>query len=411
MLNEKQKLEEIIKLGDYMAHINDIDVLMEKILTEARKLVNADAGSIYQCENGMLLFTYSQNDTKQKKLPPGKKLVYNTFKMPINESSISGYVAVSGEILNIEDAYKIGDDVPYGFQKDFDIKTKYKTTSMLTIPLKTSTNKTVGVLQLLNAQDENNNVTTFKDNDIPIIKHFANNAAVALEKAALTRTLILRMISMAELRDPKETGAHVNRVGAFSAELYEAWAKKHNLTEYEITHNKDTIRIAAMLHDVGKVAISDTILKKPGKFTDEEYAIMKQHPYLGARLFSERQSELDEMSFDICLNHHERWDGFGYPGHIDIVTGLALPGFAKENGQPRGKKGEETTLAARIVGICDVYDALSCRRVYKSAWTQEDVVNELKKSAGTQFDSELIEIFVEIIEVIQSILQKYPDTE
>jgi response regulator RpfG family c-di-GMP phosphodiesterase len=409
MLNEKRKLEEIIKLGNLMTQINDIDILMERILTEARVLVNADAGSIYKCDNDLLHFSYSQNDTQQRKLPPGRKLVYNTFSMPINTTSIAGYVATSGEVLNIDDAYKLNDRYPFRFKKDYDVKTNYKTTSMLTIPLKTSSNKIVGVLQLINAQNESNHVVPFKSDDIPLIKHFANNAAVALERAEMTRTIILRMIKMAELRDPKETGAHVNRVGAFSAELYEAWAKKYQIAETELQHKKDIIRIAAMLHDVGKVATPDSILKKPGKLTDEEFAIMKKHPFMGARLFSEKQSELDIISQEIALNHHERWDGFGYPGHIDLQTGLPLPGFEKGNGQAVGKKEEESPLWARIVSITDVYDALSCRRSYKSAWSQDDVLAELQKCAGSQFDPELVELFMGITDIIQSIRLKYPD--
>jgi HD-GYP domain-containing protein (c-di-GMP phosphodiesterase class II) len=409
MLNENQKLEEIIKLGNLMTQIKDIDILMERILKEARTLVNADAGSIYKCDNGELLFSYTQNDTHQKKLPAGKKLIYNTFSIPVNKSSIAGYVAVSGEILNLDDAYKLDDRYPFRFRKDIDQQTDYKTTSMLTIPLITSSGKTVGVLQLINAQDEKGNVIPFNKPDIPLIKHFANNAAVALERAEMTRTIILRMIRMAELRDPKETGAHVNRVGAFSAELYEEWAKRHQIPENELQHVKDLIRIAAMLHDVGKVATPDAILKKPGKLTDEEYKIMKLHPYMGAKLFADNQSELDIMSQEIALNHHERWDGFGYPGHIDLPLGIPLPGKDKGNGQAIGKREEESPLWARIVAIADVYDALSCRRSYKEPWTQEDVLNELQRSAGSQFDPELINLFLGITDLIQAIRQKYPD--
>ena len=411
MMNEKQKFEEIIKLGNLMTQINDIDILMERILTEARNFVNADAGSIYKCEDDILHFSYAQNDTQQKKLPKGKKLVYRTFSMPINKKSIAGYVAETGEILNIKDAYNLEEGYPFKFNKNVDKQTNYKTTSMLTFPLKTSSSKIVGVLQLLNAQNQKKKVIPFDPEDIPLIKHFANNAAVALERAQMTRAIILRMIRMAELRDPKETGAHVNRVGAYSAELYEAWAKKRNVNQNEMHHKKDIIRIAAMLHDVGKVAIPDAILKKPGRLDDEERSVMQQHPYLGAKLFTDKQSELDIMSQEIAFCHHERWDGKGYPGYVDIFSGKALPDYAAENGKAIGKKGEEIPLWARIVAISDVYDALSSKRSYKSAWTQEDVLRELKKSGGTQFDPELTELFLEIIDVIQSIRQKYPDED
>jgi HD-GYP domain-containing protein (c-di-GMP phosphodiesterase class II) len=411
MPEEKNKLEEIIKLGNLMTQIKDVDILMERILTEARALVNADAGSIYKYDEGMLHFTYTQNATQQSKLPAGKKLVYNTFSMPINRSSIAGYVADTGEVLNIEDAYRIDEKYPFRFNKEIDLQTNYKTTSMLTVPLITSSGNIVGVLQLLNALNNEGRAVPFRTSDIPLIKHFANNAAVALERAGMTRAIILRMIRMAELRDPKETGAHVNRVGAFSAELYEAWAKKHQIPEKEMHYNKDLLRISAMLHDVGKVATPDSILKKPGKLTDEEFVIMKQHPLTGAQLFSDKQSDMDMMSQEIALNHHERWDGFGYPGKIDIETGLPLPGCEKGNGQACGKKGEETPLWARIVAVTDVYDALSCRRSYKEPWTQDDVLTELQRCSGSQFDPELIELFIGITDIIQSIRKKYPDED
>lgn len=411
MLTEKQKLEEIIKLGNLMTQIKDIDILMETILTEAKNFTQADAGSIYRCEDDILHFNYTQNNTLLKRLEPGKKLIYSTFKMPINSKSIAGYVAETGRILNIPDVYYLPSDVPYSFNKDFDITSNYKTTSMLTIPLKTNGDRIVGVLQLINAQDDEGNVIAFDSEDIPLVQHFANNAAVALERAEMTRAIILRMIKVAELRDPKETGAHANRVGAYSAEIYEAWATKHEVEPLVMKRNKDTIRIAAMLHDIGKVAIPDAILKKPAKLTDEEYAVMKTHPCAGARLFMNKQSDLDIMSQEIALNHHERWDGFGYPGHVDFETGDPIPCYQLESGKVRGKEKDEISLWARIVAISDVYDALSSRRSYKTEWTQEDVVNEMVNQAGKQFDPELIEIFSSIIDVLQSVREKYPDLE
>jgi len=165
-----------------------------------------------------------------------------------------------------------------------------------------------------------------------------------------------------------------------------------------------------MLHDVGKVGISDLILKKPGKLTEDEYSIMKTHSYIGATLFTNQQSELDQMSMDIALGHHERWDSKGYPGYIDMKTGLPIT-EQSDSGKAIGKQPEELSLWARIVAIADVYDALSSRRCYKEPWTQEDVFEELIKSAGTQFDPELIDLFVSIKDLVQSIRQKYPDKE
>jgi HD-GYP domain-containing protein (c-di-GMP phosphodiesterase class II) len=117
------------------------------------------------------------------------------------------------------------------------------------------------------------------------------------------------MIKMAEIRDPKETGPHVNRVAGYATEIYQRYAKKKNLSEQETKRNSDIFKMAAMLHDVGKVGISDLILKKPGRFTDEEYALMKSHTLLGAKLFINKQSEFDDMAAQVALTHHESWDG------------------------------------------------------------------------------------------------------
>jgi len=160
-----------------------------------------------------------------------------------------------------------------------------------------------------------------------------------------------------------------------------------------------------MLHDVGKVAISDTILKKPGKFTPEEYEIMKTHAWQGARLFVNKQSEFDEMAQVVALNHHENWDGTGYPGHIDLETGM--PARVDEQGNAVGKKGSEIPIFGRIVSVADVYDALLSRRVYKEAWDEEDALRELKSLSGTKFDPELIDIFFEILPSIRTISDKY----
>ncbi len=411
MLSEKQKLDTLATLGIDLSRIHDLDMLMEKILSEARRFVNADAGSIYIREEDLLHFTYTQNDTLQQRLAKGEKLVYSTFHMPINEKSIGGYVAATGKPLNLPDVYSIDPSCPYHFSKGFDKKSRYTTQSVLTIPLENQNDDIIGILQIINAQDEAKNVIAFSENDEKMMLHFAGIATVALERAQMTRSILLRMIRMAEMRDPKETGAHVNRVGGYAVELFERWARMRNLSQKEIDKRRDILRMAAMLHDVGKIAVSDLILKKPGRFNEEEYDIMKQHTVMGARLFSDRQSDFDEAAAQVALNHHERWDGDGYPGHVDIKTGKALKGYGDADGRPIGKKNEEIPIYGRIVALADVYDALSSARVYKEAWDESQVLSKIEEEAGRHFDPELVEIFFSSLDILRAVQRRYRDED
>jgi HD-GYP domain-containing protein (c-di-GMP phosphodiesterase class II) len=402
-------LKNLIELDSQLNRTTDLDILLERILFEARKMVHADAGSIYVIENDLLMVKYAQNDSKQKALPPGQKLIYSIFKLKINTKTISGYVASTGKVINLPNVYRIPANAPYSYNPSYDRISEYKSKSMLTIPLRTNTGKTIGVIQMINAVNKKHKIVPFKKSDEILIMHFADNAAIALERAQMIRTIILRMIRMAELRDPKETGKHVNRVAAYSVELYEAWAHKHNLTEKEIDKNRDMLRMAAMLHDVGKVAISDAILKKPARFSEMEYEIMKAHTYLGARLFTDQQSEFDQISKLIALTHHEKWNGEGYPGRIDLNTGK--PKRKTKNRKSKGLKKSEIPLWGRIVAIADVYDALSSKRVYKDEWPEEKVIKELKNLSGKSFDPELINLFLDILPNIKQITKHYTDQE
>ena len=408
-MNEKEKLNEVIQVGYEITQVQDLDILLEHILTKARSFTNADAGSVYIVEGTKLKFQCNQNDTLLKKLAPGKKLIYSTFTVPIDNKTISGYVANNGEMLNIPDVYAIPERAPYSFGVQYDEMSNYRTTSMLTVPLKSNRGTVVGVLQLINAKNDRDEVIPFAPDDEPFIVYFANSAAVAIERAKMTRALLLRMISMAELRDPKETGAHVNRVASYAVEIYETWAAKCGCVGDQISRNRDVLRMAAMLHDVGKVAIADAILKKPARLDEAEYQVMKQHTYLGARLFDDKYSDFDEAAFLVALNHHERWDGEGYPGHINAMTGKVTPGYEDRNGNPRGKRGEEIPPFGRIVAIADVYDALASKRAYKEAWDEDRVLQTMRDGAGTHFDPEMIQAFFDSLDVIKSVASRYPE--
>ncbi|NOR45392.1 MAG: HD domain-containing protein [Candidatus Delongbacteria bacterium] len=387
-MNENKKLKEMIRISSEFSTIKDIDILLERILSEARNMVNADAGTIYTKEDALLHFSHAQNNTLQERLPKGEKLLYKSFSIMIDEYSIAGYVASTGEILNIPDVSKISEDCPYSFDPEFDKKADYKTVSMLAVPLRFETEDIIGVLQIINAKDESGRVIPFSEDDVLFIRHFASTASIAMKNARMTRTLLLRMIHMAELRDPKETGAHVNRVAAYSVEIYERWAVEKGIDRGEIDTNRDLLRMAAMLHDVGKVAISDTILKKPAKLTKDEFEVMKTHTTLGAELFFDKESRFDEVASNIALSHHENWNGTGYPLH---------------------PQKEDISIFGRIVSVADVYDALSSKRVYKDAWKEEDVLAEIRKMSGIKFDPEVVDAFFRSLDVIRALSEKYPD--
>ena len=413
-------LKSLMEIDSKLNEIQDLDILLERILLEARKVVYADAGSIYvkesvENDNGekvdKLTIKYSQNDTLQKELPPGKKLIYSVFSFPITEKTIAGYCALTRNLVNVSDAYNLPPGVPYSFGKNYDQISGYKTTSILTVPLTSAEGRLFGVIQIINAKGDNEEIIPFSRDDEALITHFAHNVTLALQKAQMMRTMILRMIKMAELRDPKETGAHVNRVAGYATEIYDRWADHHGVSPDEKDKNKDTIRIASMLHDAGKVAISDTILKKPAKFTPEEFEEMKKHTVHGSALFDDPQSPLDILARDIAFTHHENWDGTGYPGWVDSVNGTPIKEGEGEDGKALGKKGEEIPLLGRIVSLADVFDALCSRRVYKEPWTESDVLTEVRKLSGTKFDPELVNIFFEIYPAIKQIQELYPEVE
>jgi HD-GYP domain-containing protein (c-di-GMP phosphodiesterase class II) len=403
----------VLQIDSELSKVQDADILLERILLEARRVFNADAGTIYVREGDQLVFKYSQNATLEQRLPPGQKLPYSNLRMPIDDSRLAGYAANNRVPVRIDDAYAIPADKPYGFNPSFDKANNWKTKSILAFPLITSSGNVLGVIQVLNAMNEGGDVVPFTAEDEKIFSHFAASATDALERAFMTRAIILRMNRMAEMRDPKETGAHVNRVAGYAAEIYDRWAFNRGIPEKDRERTKDTLKMAAMLHDVGKVAISDLILKKPARFTPEEYRIMQAHTCFGARLFADPQSDIDIISAEVALRHHENWDGTGYPGLVDIWAEdpASAPLECGPDGAARKLKGEEIPLGGRIVAVADVFDALISKRVYKEPWDSNKVYEEIRSMSGIKFDPEIVQAFFEILPRIEEIRSRYPDQE
>jgi response regulator RpfG family c-di-GMP phosphodiesterase len=156
-----------------------------------------------------------------------------------------------------------------------------------------------------------------------------------------------------------------------------------------------------MLHDVGKVGIPDSILKKPAKLNEEEFDIMRFHTVFGARLFVNSTSDLDAMSGEIALNHHEKWEGGGYPGKIADLHCEAEMG--------ERKRGEEIPLAARITALADVFDALCSRRSYKKEWSDDRILKVVREESGKHFDPEVVDAFLSIFDLITAIRKKFTE--
>ena len=214
------------------------------------------------------------------------------------------------------------------------------------------------------------------------------NRVSALEKKIEARTLELSeanqflinsMALIAEFKD-KETGKHVLRVGQYARILAEVYGLAPEICYL--------IEKAAPLHDLGKIAIPDSILLKPGPLDEAERIIMDSHSKIGADILCSRTSMLVSMASAIALSHHERWDGAGYP------SGLA---------------GESIPVEGRITTIADVFDALTTVRPYKEAWTVNQAVEHLEQGAGHHFDPTLVALFVENLESILKIKDTYSD--
>lgn len=191
--------------------------------------------------------------------------------------------------------------------------------------------------------------------------------------------LILAVSQIIENKS-ENTGQHVKRVSEYTEVLCKCLG----------FNDEDSwkISLAAMMHDVGKLMIPESILEKPGKLTAEEFEIVKKHTQYGKQMLETSPGELFKLSTDIAYNHHEKWDGTGY----------------------RGVKGEDAPICARCVALADVFDALVSRRAYKEPWPPEKAYEEIVSQRGKQFDPAVVDAFVQNFDKFKDIMMRYPDT-
>ena len=202
--------------------------------------------------------------------------------------------------------------------------------------------------------------------------------------------LILVLADMVENRD-KNTGDHVKKTAAYTKLILKEMKKKGIYPDIVDDKYVENVANSTPLHDVGKIKISDTILNKPGKLTDEEFEIMKTHTLHGAKIVENAMAIVPDSDYlnearNIATYHHEKWDGSGYP---------------------KGLKGEEIPLSARVMAVADVFDALVSRRSYKEPFPFEKAVDIIREGSGKQFDPTVVEVFMDALDKVKAIADEY----
>ncbi len=355
-MGRRQELEKrqslLARFGRMIAAESHLDDLLMIIAEEGRNILGADRCSVF------LVDGYKGELWTKVALGLEEKIL----RIPLGQG-IAGFVAKTGSAVNIRDAYK-----DTRFAQDLDRITGYQTRTVLAVPLRGRDGKALGVFEVLNKSRG-----PFTEEDEGLLRILATMAGSFIETATLYEDLrrshletIYRMALVAEYRDQEDTGRHLRRMSRFSGIL----ALGMGLSAQEA----EDIRYAAPLHDIGKVAIPDSILRKPAKLTPEEFEEMKKHTVYGAKMLINAESRLLRLAAKIAVGHHEWYDGTGYPS---------------------GLKGEAISLEARIVTVADVFDALSSKRVYKGAWTVEDALKYIEERSGRQFDPQVVAVLRE----------------
>jgi len=226
------------------------------------------------------------------------------------------------------------------------------------------------------------------DIDKSMIKLFSSNVSIALDNIQLNqevvdtqKEVVFTLGEVVETRS-KETANHVRRVAEYSKLL--------SLMIGQSEESSELLRLASPMHDVGKIGIPDTILNKPGKLTAPEFEVIKTHTLIGYDILKHSDRDIMKAAALIALQHHERWDGNGYPQQL---------------------KGEHIHIHGRITGLVDVFDALSSKRVYKPAWKMDEILKLVRNERGKHFDPKLVDLFLKNIDQFIAIRKKYPDEE
>lgn len=341
-----ERLEHLMEVTKFVNSTLNLETLLDRMLEIFTDVLNAEAGSILLLdeEKDELFFAAATGEKKDS---------IKNIRVPIGEG-VAGWVAREDKPVLIADAQ----NDPRFFKKA-DQKTKFKTKTIVAVPLKTK-EKLIGVVEILNKKDNE----LFNDEDLNLLEALSNQAAVAIENAKLyenLKTLFLNTVkSLAAAIETKDiyTRGHSERVTQYSLII----AKKLAVESSEI----EKLRLAALLHDIGKIGIDESILRKPAKLTPSEFEEIKKHPIYAANIL-ESIPQLHEI-IPAIKHHHERFDGNGYPN---------------------GLKGDKIPYLARIIAIADTFDAMSSDRPYRKALPVHVCLQEILNCSGTQFDPDI----------------------
>ncbi|MFZ5996420.1 MAG: HD domain-containing phosphohydrolase [Nitrospirota bacterium] len=350
-LHKANHLDAFVELTTLINSALDIDEIKRRAIESAMRMTDAEAGS--------LLFVDGSTGDLYFDVASGKQGdVVKTIRLKKGQG-IAGWVAENQLPLIVEDA----ENDPRFFKK-VDERSGFKTRNMVCVPV-TARNKLLGVLQVINKKSG-----MFTSEDMVLMVSFSNQVAIAVENTLLhdelNETFYNTMQALAEtieMRDPY-TGGHTRRVMEYSLAI----GRRIGLTRREMVR----LRLAAILHDIGKIGVRDTILLNPGRLTSEEFGGMRKHPEFGAAVLS-RVKKLRGVIPGIKY-HHERYDGSGYP---------------------EGLKGEAIPLLARIVAVADAFDAMTTNRPYRKGLSWENALAELQKHSGRQFDPAVVKAFLD----------------
>ncbi len=362
-LNEwRRRLSLLLKFGKKAVVTNNLDDLLQLLIEESKAVLMAERATVFLVDK--------KHNELWSKVASGTK----TIRIPLDRG-IAGAVAISGQLLNIKDVYK-----DHRFNPEIDKQTGYRTKSVLTVPMFDGKGHVLGVFQILNKMDGE----IFDRQDEELLSLLADQASGHIENTQLYQMVrkgaqetIIRLAGAVEFKD-HDTRAHLWRMSQYSAII----AKQMGF-EAEWVEN---LRLAAPMHDIGKIGVPDAILNKPGKLTPEEWVEMKKHPQYGADILKDSDNELMQMSATVSLCHHERWDGAGYP---------------------RGLVGEAIPIEARIATLADVFDALTSKRVYKSSFSMDETLDYINKESGKHFDPKVVEAFYHCLPEITALMETY----